>query len=50
MIHELIDRDLIIIGTQSNLVPYTYGNTSMFPLLQRNILLGAQPDGVILCV
>lgn len=48
--HSLENKDLIIVGTQSNLVPYFQGHINAFPLVQRNVLLGVQPDAIILCI
>lgn len=50
--HEIDTQlpDLIIVGGQSQTVPYSMGNLALYPLLQNNFLLGAEPDAVILCV
>ncbi|MFP7421357.1 DUF1611 domain-containing protein [Streptococcus ruminicola] len=50
LVHSLQDRDLIIIGTQSGLVPYSQEHVNLIPLLPRNIIIGAQTDAVILCI
>lgn len=42
--------DLVIVGSQSSVIPYDCGNLSMFPVKQYAFLLGTQPDAVILCV
>jgi len=42
--------DVIMVGSQSNTVPYSYGNLSYYPLMQINFLMAVQPDVVILCV
>ncbi len=44
------DVDLIMIGSQSNTVPYSYANLAYYPLTQINLLMAAQPDVVVLCV
>ena len=52
MLYNLCDSDneIIIVGSQSNSVPYNFMNTSSFPLKQHSFLLGIQPDAIILCV
>lgn len=42
--------DLIIIGTQSQLVPYSFGNLGFYPLNTTNLLLATQPDAYILSI
>lgn len=44
------DVDLIMVGSQSNTVPYSYANLSYYPLTQMNFLMAVQPDVVVLCV
>ncbi len=44
------DVDLIMVGSQSNTVPYSYANLSYYPLTQINFLMAVQPDVVVLCV
>ena len=51
-IHE-IDKnepDLIIVGGQSQTIPYSTGNLSFYPPFQHEFLLGTEPDAVILCI
>lgn len=43
-------KDLIMIGLQSNSIPYSFGNVNSFPLVQSNLMLSAKPDIYILCV
>lgn len=43
-------NDLIMIGVQSNSIPYSFGNINSFPLVQSNLMLSAKPDVHILCV
>lgn len=50
LVHSLQDRDLIVIGTQSSLVPFSQEHVNYIPLLSRNIIIGAQSDAVILCI
>jgi len=42
--------DIIVIGSQSGTVPYSFENLSQFPIYQRDFLLGTQPDYIILCI
>lgn len=44
------DCDIIISGTQSGSVPYNYENLKNIPLYSMEFMMGARPDGVILCV
>lgn len=43
-------KDIIITGTQSGMVPYNYDSMKNIPLYSMEYLMGAQPDGVVLCV
>lgn len=44
------DVDIILIGSQSGTVPYTFNHLSQFPIYQNDFLLGTQPDYIVLCV
>lgn len=52
LMHKLscIENDIIIVGSQSNTIPYDYGNIVQYPLPQMHFLLGTLPDIVCLCV
>ena len=53
MIHDLCDNgnvDIVIVGSQSSVIPYDTSNLSMYPVKQYNFLLGVQPDAIILCI
>lgn len=50
MLHKLSRSEIIMVGSQSNSVPYNFMNLSAFPVKQHSFLLGIQPDTVILCV
>lgn len=43
-------KDIILVGTQSNTIPLTYGNIGFLTIHQQNILTATEPDAVILCV
>ncbi len=47
---EDTNPDLIILGTQSQTIPYSMGNIMFYPIFSQEILWGSEPDGVILCV
>ena len=47
---ENTNPDIILLGLQSQTVPANYGNINMYPSNQLETLLGACPDGIILCV
>ncbi|MGM0124413.1 hypothetical protein IGI37_001790 [Enterococcus sp. AZ194] len=55
-INELIQEvstkkiDIILIGGQSGVVPYDFGNANQFNLLNQDLLLGTQPDAVLLSI
>lgn len=42
--------DLILLGTQSHTIPYSMGNLMFYPVFVHDVLWGAEPDAVILCV
>lgn len=44
------DKDIILVGGQSGVVPYDTGNIALYTIPQINFLLGTQPDCVILCI
>jgi len=44
------DADIVLIGSQSGTVPYEFTHLSQFPLYQDEILLGTQPDYIVLCI
>ncbi len=43
-------NDIIIVGSQSQTVPYNYGNIGHYPLAQHEFLVGTSPDAIILCI
>lgn len=42
--------DIIISGTQSGTIPYSFDSLRNIPLYSMEYMLGARPDGVVLCV
>ncbi|MGQ8872608.1 S8 family serine peptidase [Paenibacillus sp. TSA_86.1] len=44
------DPDIILVGSQSQTVPYSAGNIGFYPNHQHDFLLGSEPDAIILCV
>lgn len=44
------DPDLIIVGSQSQSVPFTDGSIKYLPLAQHEFLLATAPDAYILCI
>ncbi len=44
------DTDIVLVGAQSGSGVYSYQNTSLFPLETMHLLLGMQPDAILLCV
>ncbi len=43
-------KDIIILGTQSNIIPRQYGNIGFLTQYQQNALIAIEPDCCILCV
>ena len=43
-------NDIIIVGSQSQTIPYNYGNIGHYPLSQHEFLLGTTPDAILLCI
>lgn len=44
------DCDIIITGTQSGTIPYSYDTLRNIPVYSMEFLMGIKPDGVVLCV
>ena len=49
-LHKMDKNEIIIIGTQSQTLPYGYGNLGFLTFSQHSILTAAEPDAVVLCV
>lgn len=47
---KLRDCDVVIVGAQSQTIPYCTGHLGFLTLGQQNILLAANPDAIILCI
>lgn len=47
---SLMNKDIIVLGSQSGTILYDGGNINRYPVSQYNFLLGTQPDCVVLCV
>lgn len=47
---EMTDPDIILVGGQSGVIPYSYGNLRYVTDYNFDLLLGALPDAAILCV
>lgn len=45
-----IDKEILIVGTQSQTIPYGYGNIDFYNFGQLSILCATNPDSFILCV
>ena len=46
----LKDKDIILIGSQSGTIPYDTGNIMQYNISQYELLIGTNPDCVILCI
>lgn len=44
------EPDIILVGSQSGTVPFSFNHLSQFPIYQNDFLLGTQPDYVLLCI
>lgn len=44
------NADIVLVGSQSGTVPYSFNHLSLYPIYQNDFLFGTQPDYVILCV
>ena len=47
---DMLDRDLIIVGCQSNILASEINNIRDLTFPQWSFLQGTQPDGVVLCI
>lgn len=47
---ECFGNDIAIIGSQSGTIPDYVNNLSYYPIFQYQLLIGANPDAIILCV
>ena len=43
-------KDLILVSSQAQIVPYYCNNLMEYPLLQYHFSLGVKPDAIIMCV
>lgn len=50
LVHSLEDRDIILIGSQANTIPYDFGNLDRYTLKQQTFFLGTMPDAVVLLI
>ena len=50
--HEIDNKnyDLIIVGSQSQTIPYNNGNVGHYPIAQHEFFIATNPDAVILCI
>ncbi len=47
---DLKGYDLIIVGSQSQTLPYNTGNLGHYPLPQHELFIGVEPDIIVLCI
>lgn len=50
LIHSLEDRDIILVGSQANTIPYDFGNLDRYTLKQNAFFMGTMPDAVVLLI
>lgn len=49
-IYNLGKKDIILLGTQSNTIPFCFGNIGFLTMHQQNALIALEPDGVVLAI
>ena len=47
---KLNEKDIILIGAQSQTIPFSFGNINFYTFSQQNLLLAAEPDAIVLAV
>lgn len=50
IMHSLCDRDIVIVGSQANTIPYDFGNIDRYTFKQNSFFMGTMPDAVILLI
>lgn len=50
LVHSLEDRDIILVGSQANTIPYDFGNLDRYTLKQQTFFLGTMPDAAVLLI
>lgn len=50
MFNGLTEKEIVIVGTQSHIMPYNFGNLNFYPFAQQYLMMAAQADAVILCI
>ncbi|WP_121640823.1 DUF1611 domain-containing protein [Virgibacillus sp. Bac330] len=50
ILSNLREKEIILIGTQSQTVPYSFGNLGFYPIAPIPVLLASEPDAAVLCV
>ena len=50
LIYSLSNKDIIIVGSQANTIPYDYGNLDRFTFKQHSFIMGTMPDAVVLVI
>lgn len=50
LIHSLCDKDIIIVGSQANTIPYDFGNLDRYTFKQNAFFMGTMPDACILLI
>lgn len=47
---DIKGEDIIFVGSQSHSVPFNTGNIGLYPISQHELLIGTEPDAIILCI
>lgn len=50
LVYSLCDKEIIIVGSQANTIPYDYGNVNRFTFSQHAFFMGTMPDAVVLVI
>ncbi len=46
----LMNKEIILVATQAQIVPYGYDNIQEFPSMQYHFALGSKPDAIVMCI
>ncbi len=50
LIANIKNKDIILVGLQSQILQYGFGNLGFYPFIQERVLIATEPDCVILCI
>ena len=50
LLSKLNERDIVLVGAQSQTIPFSFGNINFYTFSQHNLLLASEPDVVVLAI